>query len=452
MDLSSDDDAAVRTWIEANLGPVRAIERQARWRPAWFVDVEIGAEVVPLYVRGARPGLSGSARPRQEGEILTVLEQHGIPVPHVYGAMDQPEAVVMSKLRGRSNLATADDDVQRAAVLADYVDALARIHAIPAEAFSAAGFGPPATASELLLWNFERGAERFSATTARPEPLLEFAVRWIRRHLPDRDAGSCRFVLADSAQFMFEGDRITGVLDVELAHLGDPSIDLASFRLRDLSEPLGDVGAALRRYEVSTGVPLDRDLIRYCTAAWIVCTPLGLAPAVQAAPPMPELMQYLEWFHQYSMTTIEAIAECSAVELVDVALPEPAPPADDRLATMVEATIRQLDCVTEVDGYRRDAAAAMAAYLARRLQYAAAGDQQDVTEAAHLLGCRSRTRRELDVELEALVAEEDPARDADLIRYFHARAMRELLVLEPVLSTGGVQRLTPLDAVLDGAT
>lgn len=451
MDVNSDDDAAVRTWIEANLGPVRAIERQARWRPAWFVDAEIGTDVVPLYVRGVRPGLSGSARPRQEGEILTVLEQHGIPVPHVYGSMDNPEAVVMSKLPGRPNLATADDDAQRAAVLADYVDVLARIHAIPAEAFSAAGFRSPTTTSELLLWNFERGAERFSATRARPEPLLDFAVRWIRRHLPERDASSSRFVLADSAQFMFEGDRITGVLDVELAHLGDPSVDLASFRLRDMSEPLGDVGAALRQYAASTNVPLDRDLIRYCTAAWIVCTPLGLAPAVHAVLPMPELRQYLEWFHQYSLTTIEAIAECSAVELIDVALPEPAPPGDDRLATMVEATIRQLDCATEVDGYRRDAAAAMAAYLARRLQYGAAVDHEDVTDAERLLGCRSGTSRELDVELEALVAEDDPARDADLIRYFHARAMRELLLLEPVLSTGVIKRLTPLDAVIDGS-
>jgi hypothetical protein len=70
-------------------------------------------------------------------------------------------------------------------------------------------------------------------------------------------------------------------------------------------------------------------------------------------------------------------------------------------------------------------------------------------DAAQLLGCRSRTRRDLDIELEALVSEDDPARDGDLIRFFHARAMRELLVLEPVLSTGSIKRLEPLDDTID---
>jgi aminoglycoside phosphotransferase (APT) family kinase protein len=446
------DDAAVRAWIEANVGPVVAMERQGRWRPAWYVDAQVGADRIPLYVRGARPGLSGSAPPRQEGQILSVLEEHGIPVPHVYGAIETPDAVTMSRLAGRPNLATADDDAQRAAVLADYVDVLARIHAIPPESFAAAGLSAPESASDLLLWNFERGVARFAATKARPEPMLEFAIRWIRRNLPDRDHDSFRFVLADSAQFMFEGDRITGVIDVELAHLGDPAIDLASFRLRDMSEPLGDVGAALRQYQELQGAPLDRDLIRYCTAAWIVCTPLGLTPAVHAAPPVPELMQYVEWFRQYSLITIEAIAECAGVALEPVALPAPSPsPAgDERLAAMVGATIVQLETPTAVDRYRRDAAAAMATYLSRRLELGTAVDQEDISAAGELLGCRSRDRGALDLELEAMVDEDDRARDDDLIRFFHARALRELLLLEPVLSTGSIKHLEPLDRTLGG--
>jgi aminoglycoside phosphotransferase (APT) family kinase protein len=448
-DSEQNEDAAVRSWIESNLGCVLAMERQARWRPAWYVDAEIGSEIVPLYVRGARNGLSGAARPAQEGQILSVLEQHDIPVPHVYGSMEHPEAVVMSKLPGRPNLATAEDEAQRASVLADYVDALARIHAISPDAFATAGLTAPKTASELLLWNFERGVQRYASAKTRPEPLLEFAIRWTRRNLPARDCDAYRFVLADSAQFMFEDDHITGILDVELAHLGDPSIDLASFRLRDLSEPLGDLGVALRQYEALTGNPLDRDLIRYCTAAWIVCTPLGLAPAIHAAPPMPELMQYVEWFHQYSVTTLEAIAECAGVELAPVTLPEPGPAGDESLAGMVAATIQRLDCPDEVDGYRRDAAATMATYIARRMRFAAPADDEYIADAAQLLDCRSRTRPELDAELENLAAEDDPARDHDLISVLHARAMRDLLMLEPVLSTGSIQRLERLDETID---
>jgi aminoglycoside phosphotransferase (APT) family kinase protein len=443
-----DEDTAVRAWVESNLGRVVAIDRQARWRPAWYVDAEIGSEIVSLYVRGARSGLSGAAPPTQEGHFLTVLEQHGIPVPHVYGSIEHPEAVVMGKLAGRPNLATAEDEAQRTAVLSDYVDALARIHAIPPDAFAGAGLTAPMTTSELLLRNFERGVQGYTNAKARPEPLLEFAIRWTRRNLPDRDCGAHCFVLADSAQFMFEDDHITGILDVELAHLGDPSIDLASFRLRDMSEPLGDVGGALRQYEALTGTPLDRDLIRYCTAAWIVCTPLGLTPAIHAAPPMPELMQYIEWFHQYSVTTLEAIAECVGVELAPVTLPEPSPTGDDPLAAMVATTIQGLDCRDEVDGYRRDAAATMATYLTRRMSFAAQSDDLYIADASRLLGCRSRTKPELDSEVEALAAKDDPALDDSLIRVLHARAMRELLMLEPVLSTGSIQRLEPLDEAI----
>jgi hypothetical protein len=72
-----------------------------------------------------------------------------------------------------------------------------------------------------------------------------------------------------------------------------------------------------------------------------------------------------------------------------------------------------------------------------------------IADAARLLNCRSRTKPELDSELEALAAEDDPTRDDGLIRVLHARAMRELLWLEPVLSTGSIQRLERLDETID---
>ncbi len=40
-------------WVEKTTGGklVRA-ERQARWRPAWFLDVEKDGQILPLYWRG----------------------------------------------------------------------------------------------------------------------------------------------------------------------------------------------------------------------------------------------------------------------------------------------------------------------------------------------------------------------------------------------------------------
>ena len=49
----------VPAWLEDNLGRVVRIERQARWRPVWFADVERDGEVLELCVRGDRTDFPG---------------------------------------------------------------------------------------------------------------------------------------------------------------------------------------------------------------------------------------------------------------------------------------------------------------------------------------------------------------------------------------------------------
>ena len=80
-------------WIEGELGGsiVRA-ERQARWRPAWLLDLERDGEILPLYFRGARTemGEGGVRALEHELRVLRVLEAHDIPVPHVHGLCRSP--------------------------------------------------------------------------------------------------------------------------------------------------------------------------------------------------------------------------------------------------------------------------------------------------------------------------------------------------------------------------
>lgn len=72
-------DEAVRSWLESHLGPVRAFERQPRWRPAWFADVERDGTVMPLYVRGDRMGMEFSMSTYREAEVLQALEKQRNP-------------------------------------------------------------------------------------------------------------------------------------------------------------------------------------------------------------------------------------------------------------------------------------------------------------------------------------------------------------------------------------
>lgn len=81
---------------------------------------------------------------------------------------------------------------------------------------------------EIALHNFER----FHAMTAEQgitDPLLEFCARWLRRNYP-RHRESISFVTGDCGQFLSDGAQVTGILDVEIGHLGDPMRDLACFR------------------------------------------------------------------------------------------------------------------------------------------------------------------------------------------------------------------------------
>src|SRR5207237_3215354 len=90
MGTNSPSDSAptqILEWIEHTTGGhVVHYERQPRWRPAWFIDVERDGEVLPLYFRGDRGALDhGVYSLEHEYRVLQVLEAHDIAVPHVYG-------------------------------------------------------------------------------------------------------------------------------------------------------------------------------------------------------------------------------------------------------------------------------------------------------------------------------------------------------------------------------
>ena len=316
-------DAVVEAWISANIGPVRSIARQHRWRPAWFVTATRGGRDVGLYVRGDRDGF-GFATVAAEAAVLRVLEAHQIPVPHVHGEIPEASAVVMDLLPGTSNPCSAHDPDHLDAVMDDYVDALVRAHSIDPAAFAAAGLYVPRDPHAVALGYFETFVTRYREFKQRPEPLLEFAIGWLRRNTPtDRPTPS--FVLGDTGQYMYADGRITGLIDVELAHVGDISHDLAGLRLRNVTEPMGDLGRVLRRYEEESRKPLDRAAIEFHTAKFALCTPLGVAIVLHLDLPLTDIVQYIEWFHLLSLHAIESIARQAGIPLPAVPFPEPTP-------------------------------------------------------------------------------------------------------------------------------
>ena len=256
--LGDDEDATgLAGWVECTVGgTVTRVERVPRWRPAWDVDVEVDGRSLPLHARGERePKIVMPYRIADEVPVHDLLEAHELPVPHAYGLCDAPYALVMDRLPGLVDLSFATDDDEREHLVDDYLELLARIYAIPLEAAEAAGFAIPADSATTGLSFLRRMEERYdrSMDGLPRDPIAVFLRRWLAENVPRHRRAEARFITYDSFQFMFADGRITGLLDFEHAHVGDPMMDLAALRIRDTLKNLGDLAETGARYEAVDG-------------------------------------------------------------------------------------------------------------------------------------------------------------------------------------------------------
>jgi hypothetical protein len=410
-------------WIERTIGGrVIRSERQPRWRPAWFVDVERDGEILPLYFRGDRGSLDhGVYTLEHEYRILEVLEAHGIAVPHVYGFCPDPRGIVMAHVPGRANLLTVADPTERAAILNDYMTWLARIHRIGTGPFVAAGL--TMTDSAMIMADFDRWESTYRAKKARAEPFLEFAIGWLRRNAPERHAEPT-LAVGDSGQFLFADGRVSAVIDLELAFLGDPLHDLACMRLRDLAEPLGPLAPAFAHYETEMRTPIDRAALEFHTVRFAVCTPMSVSHVLAKPPDDIDLVRYLVWYVQFSRVALEIMAGLEGVTL------DP-PPAGEAEATRfadgfaaLDAALADIAPEDPQQQFRLDVAQRLSAFLRSVNEIGPEIESDDLDDVAELLGIRPTSWRDADVALEAFVTKADDAYDAELIRYFHRRMSR----------------------------
>jgi aminoglycoside phosphotransferase (APT) family kinase protein len=427
-------------WVETHVGRIVGAEAQARWRPCFYLDVERGdvegaGETLPLYFRGDRGEADHGVYPLEhEMRVLQLLEAQGLPVPHVYGFCSDPRGIVMERCPGRANLATAESDTEREDVLDQYVEFLARMHAIPLDELGSLGLEVPTTVEALGLGDFVPWERQYRSFKVRPEPLIEFVIRWIHANIPQGRERAC-LVHGDAGQFIFQEGRMTAVLDLELAYLGDPAADFAGMLCRDLSEPLGDLRRAVATYERCTGSPMDVRAIYFHTIRFGLCTPMVTAHLAAQPPAGLNWPQYLGWYLVYGRLPIELIAHLEDIELEPPQLPEAQltrhAPASAWLAGALAAARD-----TAGEGalhYEVDTALRAAQYLERVDQFGAELEAQSLDDAAKLLGHRPATWVESDAALEALVLEASPGRTPDIVRVLHRHVLRQEFLLGPAL-------------------
>ncbi|NIP16608.1 MAG: phosphotransferase [Pseudomonadales bacterium] len=118
--------------------------------------------------------------------------------------------------------------------------------------------------------------DQWSAVIAKdalhPQPIAEATRRWLERNLPE-PASRLALVHGDyrSGNFLYDEDGvIKGVLDWEMAHIGDPLEDLAwsldplwSWPERELAGSLLPREQAIRVWEEASGLTVDRAAFRW---------------------------------------------------------------------------------------------------------------------------------------------------------------------------------------------
>jgi aminoglycoside phosphotransferase (APT) family kinase protein len=412
--------ARIRAFVEdVTGGRIVRMERQVRWRPSWFADVEKDGVTLALHLRGDRTGdVAIFPELKREADIIRVLYDHGIPVPKIHGYCIDPPCIVMDTLAGTRNMADAPDDATRAAIGRHYMSAVAHMHALPLDPFVAVGMDRPETAEDIALVGLRAYMPHYRRTKSKAEPLLEFLIGWLERNVPTyRDKAS--FIQFDSGQFLLHEGRMTGLYDFEFSMIGDPMVDIATMAMRDSIEPLGSPLADLcRHYEAVSGEKIDEDAVLFHILQFATLGTMQFAGTV--AKPVPDDPHSVYLLFDLSLRQVILLA---LAKLLGVTPPEmaPLPAGDGRSAALIAKladTVAGIQGASAIDEDQKRQARDLIEWLARSDQMGAEALSRDMADVSTYLGRTFDDWALAEAALEAHVRTAGSDQDVPLFKLF----------------------------------
>jgi aminoglycoside phosphotransferase (APT) family kinase protein len=447
----SDEELRLAPQIESLVGGrIVSLERQPRWRKAWYAVVDREGVSVPIYIRGDKqidaepyPGLG------REAAILGLFRANALPVPRVYGMTENPIGIVMDRVPGTREVEHAADDAERRSVAEQYIEVLARMHSLETAPFVAAGMVHPQGPAKTALSYLDANIVLYRRTKRGAQPLVEFALQWMQRNVPmHRD--TARVLHGDPGQFLFEAGRLTCIYDFEATHIGDPLADLAALRTRHGTEPLGaDPGHLIRHYAALTGQPIDAAALSFHTAAFMLTAVMALAGPLTDPRPQEMQLEYLTWDLMTRRAMLWAMAECLGVTITPKPLTSLPQGRSALVSRVLQATINRIEPKTAMGAADKASAATLIDWARGQAAAGAAHDAADLDRAAAILGHRPSDWQAADAALERFVAQAGPEHDAILFDYFVAQTeerVAEALSIQPRLTQYALPRINlPLE-------
>jgi aminoglycoside phosphotransferase (APT) family kinase protein len=445
---------ALRRWIEETAGGrIAEARRQPTVREAWAIDVTAASgDTRALFLRcdrGASFGTSAQYSLEREARVLAALQKTAVPVPRLLGFSREHGVILMERVAGRNDFHQIDDPERRARIAAHFMECLAALHAPAPDALELAGFAVPRSAPEHASLELDATEKLLAGLRTRREPLLGFALGWLRRNLPAR-ADRTSLLQGDTGpgNFLYLGDRVSAVLDWEFAHFGDPLEDLAWICVRDVATPFGDVAGSFRLYERLSGVPLDLARVRYYRVAALVRTVAALAVANQALDARTDAATLLAWETLYARVTCDALADALGVERAALGAPGPGieTPRSALFALAVEQ-VRELPLARPDDpflAHRRAGTLGLLEHLRLAERLGPELDARELDELGALLGRRPASLASGLEALDVLVRASGASRERELLAYLARRAARAHALFAPAMGELAHGRLSPI--------
>jgi aminoglycoside phosphotransferase (APT) family kinase protein len=260
--------ADLQAWLGASAcGRVTAWEQltagnsRTTWLATFEADDGDGARRVVVRSEAGDGPFSGTELSlRREATLYQALTGSGIRMPELVAFDTASGTFAMSGLTGQP--------VFNEQALDDLLAELGRLHRLDPATLDLPGFAR-SSLGDLELW-----AGVAESRIAPRSPLVDFALAFLRRHHP---AEPQRLVLchgdAGPGNFLHDGEQLTGLLDWEFAHLGDPLDDLAWITVRAIlfGVELPDFARRAREiYAPAADVELDEERLRYWQAVVIL--------------------------------------------------------------------------------------------------------------------------------------------------------------------------------------
>jgi aminoglycoside phosphotransferase (APT) family kinase protein len=199
--------------------------------------------------------------------LLQTLRAYGVLVPEAYHveadcAILGTPFLLLRAVPGAALGQITEAPRSRAKVLAA-ATALAGVHRVPVDVAAPLlkHLGAPPTREEIAA-EIDGWHASWLAQARETSPAMEAAFRYLATHVRTVEERPC-FVHGDYSfhNLLFEGDRLTAVLDWELAHIGHAAEDLGYIKQAAQSVvPWADFMAA---YHASGGPPVDLAALRF---------------------------------------------------------------------------------------------------------------------------------------------------------------------------------------------